>query len=548
MNTFPAVAPHAVSRKTVLVGALWATPAVILTTAIPAAAASGDPIENATIVVGADTDPLTQRCNTIETFHINLARNGTPGSGEVTVTLPEGFSFTGTGNPTRRTFPVTGGVADLSGMIQVETSVVGHYNFDVIWYPNGVADAGTFALTTVSHQVTAPLIPAYALSRGAGDSSGNVNVDELSTTIFPDPRGGAASEDNVYIIVADGTVKYFGNLTDATQEAPGVVHFGGAPLANVASVYAWSNRDVADQAPTRGGGFAVTASGALYRWNNYVGVGVNADAITGISGTIRDVQPSFNGSYILTTTGLYFVNTWSTEAISINTDAVVDKARGISRISSYAWGWQDAGVVAMSQDGNLYQTTGSSALTSISTTLDGYVTDFEAYEDYRFALLADGTVHMKFENRDWVPVPLTGDARVIQMHTWRRNTGANNQWAGGTLLLSNGDVVVIQYNMGNDFYSYVYTKDKFAVGGVPQTVVNTWAVDGMFTALTSAGTMWTWKGNPNQGDREMPKASSGFVSNVDIWGWHGGAIAGVEQFYGGGLAGAELPQCVWPAP
>ena len=99
-----------VKRRTVALGAAWSVPVIVLATAAPAAAASGDaPVVNATVV--ADKEPANQFGTKKVNFTMTLTNTGT-GAGSVEVLSVTSSATTGTttGVPTTVTVPVGGSV------------------------------------------------------------------------------------------------------------------------------------------------------------------------------------------------------------------------------------------------------------------------------------------------------------------------------------------------------------------------------------------------------------------------------------------------------
>lgn len=108
------------------------------------------------------------------------------------------------------------------------------------------------------------------------------------------------------MLVAGGLVRYWGRNVGAAQNAPGTLQHGGANVANMTFVDAWTSLEDGNNST---GGVATGATGTeVYQWfRTGTGVGDPVVAkVTGISGTVMAAESNDGFSYVLTTAGLYY--------------------------------------------------------------------------------------------------------------------------------------------------------------------------------------------------------------------------------------------------
>lgn len=180
------------------------------------------------------------------------------------------------------------------------------------------------------------------ITRDVGTSSSNApqinwsTVPGLTTATVGSISGDQANSSggsNAAVLVAGGLVRYWGRNVGAAQNAPGALQHGGANVANMTFVDAWTSLEDGNNST---GGVATGATGTeVYRWfRTGTGVGDPVVAkVTGISGTVIAAESNDGFSYVLTTAGLYYWGN-ATSGTTVNATLIGGTA-GATAISTF---------------------------------------------------------------------------------------------------------------------------------------------------------------------------------------------------------------------
>ncbi|MDI9891236.1 hypothetical protein [Microbacterium sp. IEGM 1404] len=247
------------SRRTVLAGAAWTIPAVLITATASAAAAS------TTLALSFDQSAYSgQACSTITGAKVTVTSNGVPSAGEsVTVSLSGGYTFAG--GATTWT-----GVSAAGGTLAVPAITVPSVpTTQTIVATSGVVSAtsslsGT-ATSVVGHE-------ARGASVVASYSPLPPDAVAIGGWYFLTPGGDLYAGTK---LLASNVSSAVGNITDSHGAYVNYVEGGVATVANAATVIA-TYGNVPSDATAVGGWFFLSPTGELFAGNTSVATQVSS--------------------------------------------------------------------------------------------------------------------------------------------------------------------------------------------------------------------------------------------------------------------------------
>lgn len=496
-------------------------------TALPAAASPlSDP--NIVNVTGFGT---VLRCSVVPagtvTFRAYIGPNYAPPGSSVTITLPTGLSFT-SGNPQTQT--VTVGATGLVSVPEFKvTGAAGAYSITATF--QGVSASGEGI-------VAANAGPVYELYRSVGGTndpatitatvtgvtnglSGGISGDQGSTT------SGASNGSNVAIVTQTGTVSYWGRSLGGTAAVPVTLQYAGSTLTGLKEVSTWTSVNAGNNTA---GGVATDGASVYQLFSAQVGGPTTVTKVGGITGTVLDVQATDGYGYALTSAGLYY---WTNNGGGTPTATLLSGSAGATAFSAYS---TRAGT---GTTGPL--TFGGSLL------IGGSVRSWSQ----GFALTTAGNVPtsvVKLVAEPTVTWAQTGSgdlyaigSAVGNTASWKRfATGIKtfdawgyNSYTGGVWVTDAGTVVQFFSNRSTTLDQLDYTQ---YLGG--RNVVQVFASDGGYLALTADKQVYAWTGNNDNGGRTTPAATGiNNAADLEVWGLHDG------DYWGGGfiIAGTDCP-------
>lgn len=377
------------------------------------------------------------------------------------------------------------------------------------------------------------------ITRDVGTSSSNApqinwsTVPGLTTATVGSISGDQANSSggsNAAVLVAGGLVRYWGRNVGAAQNAPGTLQHGGANVANMTFVDAWTSLEDGNNST---GGVATGATGTeVYQWfRTGTGVGDPVVAkVTGISGTVIAAESNDGFSYVLTTAGLYYWGN-ATSGTTVNATLIGGTA-GATAISTFGvreTSFLHGGAVLFA-NGTIRQWTNGHTLTTVAGAPTG-IAQVEANSGAIIVRTASGDL--------WTSGAALGFSSGGTAWTRRaRNVAAFASWAirnyvGGLYITSTG--TIMQFHASTRIPSisvdYAFRAEAKTGDAAGKAVTKVFASDGTYLALSSDGGVYAWGGNLDNGTRGNPKlVPSDNVIDLNVWGYH--PTAG--SYYGGG--------------
>ncbi|WP_426323600.1 hypothetical protein [Microbacterium sp. E-13] len=281
-------------RRTVLAGAAWAVPAIIVATAAPAAAASLTPTLTFT------NGPFATDACSLITPTLQATTDGTtPAVGElITVTPPEGFTWSD-GSTSSRTFTTDG-----SGQVTLD-------GLQAVYYDD------TFTLTATSTGATA----STSITVDANGTAHQYNATSLTYLDHPSIPTGSVAVGGGFFLTPTGTLM----LNDGTVVANNVdnaigdfesgttyvtyVDSTGAHQYNATSLTYLDHPSIPTGSVAVGGGFFLTPTGTLML-NDGTIVANNVDNAIGTfeSGTTYVTYVDSTGAHQYNATSLTYLD------------------------------------------------------------------------------------------------------------------------------------------------------------------------------------------------------------------------------------------------
>ena len=508
------------SRRTLAKGAAWATPVLTAAALAPSVAASKEPLR--TIVpLSAPFD--VARCSTITgvTFEARDDQGPAAVGGRVTVTLPPGLVFTSGGQAAVVTV-ATGGV-------------VGVPPFRALGAAGSYAISATYgdATATSSGTVTPPP-GAVTEFRGTFTGSGNPTTSVASVSGITAGTVGAVSGDNKNhrngAIVENGRVRLWGNNGNGTAAAPTTLQVSGSPLTGITAVGTFTLDGSSDVT----GGIAAGANGAsIYQWyGSSTTTAPTVRTVTGVTGTVVQVEAHNGYCYVLTTAGVYFWATATSGTAAITASGPIAGTAGASVMSTYA---PTAGSTAVHGgavvlEGQLKSWT----ITGTATGRAANVTGDGANSVASVVATSAGLLALTTNGEMYTQGPAFNNAGTPGRTAWtRRATGVSQISAWGVGSYFGGTYI----SQGVVHQTFAFTANAYTdklvgdMGG--KSFVQTYAADGTYMALASDGTVYYWYKNNDTLGSANPKATAlqGVRNAVDlnVWAYHADT-----NFYGGG--------------
>ena len=515
-----------VDRRTLVRTATWTAPVLFVgATALPAAASPlSDP--NIVNVTGFGT---VVRCSVVPdgtvTFRAFIGPNPAPAGSAVTITLSTGLSFT-SGNPQTQTVTV-----GANGLVSVPafkvTGASGAYSVGATF--QGVSDAGDGVVTPNA----GPVYELYRSVGGSGDPatitsavtgvtnglSGAISGDQGSTT------SGPSNGSNAAIVTQAGTVSYWGRSLGGTAASPLTLQFGGVNLTGLKTVSTWTSVNTANDTA---GGVATDGASVYQMFSSAVGGPTTVTKVSGISGTVLDAQATDGYGYALTSNGLYY---WPDNATGTPRAALLPGSAGATAFSAYSTRSGSGTTGSLTFGGSLLiagtvrswslgfaLTTASNAPTSVVQVV--------AEPTATWALTGSGDLYG------------TGSAvgNTIGWKDFASNIKTFDSWGyntytGGVWVTEDGHVIQFFSHASTSLSTLDYT--QYFAG---KNVVQVFASDGGYLALTADKQVYAWAGNNDNGGRTTPAATGiNNATDLEVWGLHDG------DYWGGGfiIAGTD---------
>ncbi|KYH43042.1 hypothetical protein [Branchiibius sp. NY16-3462-2] len=471
------------------------------------------------------------RCSVVPagtvTFTAYIGQNFAPVGSAVTITLPAGLSFT-SGNPQTQTVTV-----GANGLVSVPafkvTGASGAYAITATF--QGVSDAGVGLVTPNAG-------PVYELFRSVGGSgdpatitstvtgvtnglTGAISGDQGSTT------SGPSNGSNVAIVTQAGTVAYWGRSLGGSAASPVTLQFGGATLTGLKSVSTWTSVNTGNDTA---GGVTTDGTSVYQLFSPAVGGPTTVTKVGGISGTVLDVQATDGYGYALTSNGLYY---WVDNATGTPTATLIAGSAGATAFSAYSTRTGTGTTGPLTFGGSLLiagtvRSWSQGFTLSTATNAPTSVVKLVAEPTATWALTGSGDLY--------------GIGSAVGNTTAWKNFASNiktfdswgyNGYTGGVWITQDGKAIQFFSHGSTTLDTLDYTQ---YFGG--KNVVQVFASDGGYLALTADKQVYAWTGNNDNGGRKTP-APTGITNATDlaVWGLHAG------DYWGGGfiIAGTDCP-------
>ena len=394
----------------------------------------------------------------------------------------------------------------------------------------GVSDSGVGVVTPNA----GPVYELYRSVGGGGDQAtitstvtgvtngviGSISGDQGSTT------SGASNGSNVGIVTQTGAVMYWGRSLGGSAGSPVTLQFGGTNLTGLKDVSTWTSVNSGNDTA---GGVATDGTSVYQLFSSAVGGPATVTKVTGISGTVQDVQATDGYSYALTSNGLYY---WANNATGTPAATLIAGSAGATAFSAYSTRTGSGTTGPLTYGGSLLiagtvRSWSQGFTLSTATNAPTSVVKLVAEPTATWALTGDGDLYG------------IGDA-VSNTTSWKNfasNIKTFDSWGYSNYT---GGVWVTQDGKTIQFFSYksatLQTADTTSFGGA--NVVQVFASDGTYLALTADKRVWAWSGNLDNTGRKTP-ATTGIANATDleVWGLHAGS------YWGGGfiIAGTDCP-------
>ncbi|PWJ26113.1 hypothetical protein ATK17_2257 [Branchiibius hedensis] len=515
-----------VDRRTIVRTAAWSAPVLLVgATALPAAASPlSDP--NIVNVTGFGT---VVRCSTVPagtvTFTAYIGPNPAPVGSVVTITLPAGLSFV---SGAAQTQTVTVGA---NGLVSVPafkvTGASGAYSITATF--QGVSDTGVGV-------VTANAGPVYELYRSVGGTNDPATITSAVTGVTNGQAGaisgdqgsttsGPSNGSNVAILTQTGTVSYWGRSLGGTAAAPLTLQFAGANVTGVKSVSTWTSVNSSNDTA---GGVASDGTSVYQMFSSAVGGPTSVTKVAGISGTVLDVQGTDGYGYALTTNGLYY---WTDNVAGTPTATLMPGSAGATSFSAYSTRAGSGTSGALTYGGSLLiggtvRSWSQGFSLSTATNAPTSVTRLIAEPTVTWALTGSGDLY--------------GIGSAVGNTTAWKNFASNvktfdswgyNGYTGGVWVTQDGKAIQFFSHGSTTLSTLDYTQ---YFGG--KNVVQVFASDGGYLALTADKQVYAWTGNNDNSGRTTPAATGiNNATDLEVWGLHSG------NYWGGGfiIAGTD---------
>lgn len=502
----------AVRRRTVLSTAAWSTPVLAVSTATPALAAS-TPRPGVNTIGAMTTESTVQRCAVMASgaLRFQVYSDGIPTgvSGLVTVSLPDGLRFTGSGTARAMTLPTTP-----SGVVTVPAI-------------QAVGSAGTYAVTATIAASTA-FIPvtvtgtvstvATLMAFSAATTSGTIGS-------IPDIATKAVSAEAYAFVDTAGTLSVSGAAFGIAATQPVAV------LSDVATVYV-------DADPKTGAKLlAVTTSGEVLVSSTTSGRPQLAPA-TGYTGTVLDARAFYGAHYLVTTNGIYYGGLAYGDRVG-TTLSLVPGSTGAQAYSFWMGtksGKVTSGGAFLDASGRMVRFSGVQSAATVTTLSSAPPAQIRSLAVSALSILA-----LDVNGRVWgqgtgysasfANVYAQSGIGYSAMSSWSRLFDGND-FFGVTLLGTDGAV-----------YQAMPGRTLVRVSGLQSVIVTRmFANDGIYQVLASDGSIWSWLGNNDwiggvRAAQKSPLASP--AGDFVAWSWHaaGGATSSdPSTFFGWGIA------------
>lgn len=528
LPTWTVPVPSSVERRSVLRAGAWSAP-VLLAGVMPAALAASPASQPA--IVNVTGFGSVYRCITVAagtvTFTATIGGQPAPVGSTVTITLPAGLSFT-SGNPQVQTVQV-GANGSVSVPAFKVTGAAGFYSVTASFTANGqtVSDSGIGNVLPTAG-------PVYELYRSVGSSSDQATITSVQTPVTNGLTGsisgnqgsttsGPSNGSNVAILQSNGQVSYWGRNFGGTATAPLTLGLGGTAFTTVQAVSTWTS---VSRSTTTAGGVVANGSDVYQLLSTAVGGPLAVTKVAGIGGSVIDVQATDGYGYALTSNGLYY---WPDNQTGTPTAALMPSSAGATSFSAYS---------TRALTGTTL-TWGGSLL--IGTTVRSWSQGFSLSA----ASGAPSSV-VKLVAEPTATWALTGGgdlygigSAVNNTTSWKKfasniktfDAWGYNSYTGGMWITQDGKAIQFFSSASATLQTADYTS---YFGGA--NVVQVYASDGGYLALTSDKRVWAWSGNLDNSGKKYP-ATTGITNATDleVWGLHDG------NYYGGGfiIAGVD---------
>lgn len=457
------------------------------------------------------------------TFTAYIGQSAAPTGSIVTITLPTGLAFVGGG----QTQNVTVGA---NGLVSVSafkaTGASGAYSITATFL--GASDTGV-------GNVTPNAGPVYELYRGVGSASDQASITSAVTAVTNGLSGGisgdqgsttsgASNGSNVAIVTQAGSVAYWGRSLGGSASAPVTLQYpAGTSLTGLKDVSTWTSVNTNND---NAGGVATDGT-SVYQMFSSAGGTPTVTKVSGISGTVRDVQATDGYAYALTTNGLYY---W------------VDNAAGTPNASLLGG---SAGATAFSAYSTRTGTGAGNATYGGSLLIAGKPSSWSQGFTLSTATNAPTSV-VRLVAAPTATWALTGDGDLYGIGTAVNNTAAWNDFASNIKTFDSwgyngytGGVWVTQDGSTIQFFSHsaaTLDRQDYTTSFGGKNVVQVFSSDGTYLALTADKQVYAWAGNNDNAGKKAP-AATGITNATDlqVWGLH------ASNFYGGGfiIAGTD---------